>query len=271
MKRPPKLKSLIPNELRYQAEISLITNDLKKLFKKFVYPVLDSVTEKISNRVDDEASELKTALGKVRVTFDKRYKNKDYESVAERAANNVNRISSANNVILFRALANIQPTQFEPWLNSEINLFVNQNVSLIKTLPGETFADIEQMLYREGRRGLSPAKLKQQIIERFDATDNQAALIARDQVNKFNGSLTELRQTKAGVKEYWWLTAQDGRVRSLSNSGGYSDHASLSNTKQRWDKPPQTVFKGKRAGERHHPGSDIGGCRCQAIPAFPKR
>lgn len=261
-KRLPKLKSQIPNELRYQASIGIVTNDLLKLFKKFVYPVLSHVTKSISERVDDEASTLDTALGKVRVTFEKRYKNKDYERIAQKTANSVNNVNSANNTMLFLSIANIQPTKFEPWLNAETNLFVNQNVSLIKTLPQETFSDIEQMLYRDGRRGLSVTKLKEQIIERFDATDNQSALIARDQVNKFNGSLTELRQTKAGIEEYTWLTSQDGRVRH--------DHDILNNTIQKWDKPPITVRTGKRSGERNHPGQDIQ-CRCNAIPVIKKR
>lgn len=269
-KRIPALKSPIRDEQRYEVSIKLIVNDLKKLVRKHINPILESVTNKISERVDDEASDITTAIGKIRSTFEKRFPNKAYEKSAKESAARISKTNTQNNTLLMTTLVNIDPIKFEPWLKSEINLFVKSNASLIKSLPTEALSDIEQMLFREGRRGLSPQQLKKKIKEIFDTTASKAALIARDQVNKFNSSLTELRQTKAGITEYEWLTSQDGRVRSFSNSGGFSDHARLNGTTHSWNKPPITVFKGKRSGERNHPGQDIQ-CRCQAIPVIKKR
>lgn len=260
-KRPPKLKSQIPDEQRYEAGIKLLLNVAKKLVRKHVEPKLEQIAQKVETRIDDEADIINTALGKVRRFFEKEVTNKDYKRVAEDGARRVNKTNTANHATLMRTIIGVDPAKFEPWLTAETNLFVKNNVSLIKTLPGEVFADIEQMLFRDARRGLSPKELKGKIKELFGATDNQAAKIARDQVNKFNGSLTELRQKNAGISEYEWLDSSDGRVRS--------DHHILNGTTQRWDKPPITVRSGKRAGERNHPGQDIF-CRCQAIPVLPK-
>ena len=269
-KRPPKLKSQIPDEQRYEAGIKLLLNVAKKLIRKHVEPKLEQIAQKVETRIDDEADIINTALGKVRRFFEKEVTSKDYERVAEDGARRVNKTNTANHATLMRTIIGVDPVKFEPWLDAETNLFVQNNVSLIKSLPTEVFSDIEQMLFRDGRRGLSPKELKANIKELFGATDNHAALISRDQVSKFNSSLTELRQKNAGIKEYEWATSKDGRVRTLANTGGYSDHGRLDGETFSWDSPPVTVFKGKRAGERNHPGQDIQ-CRCQAIPKLPKR
>ncbi len=260
-KRIPKLKSCIPDEQRYEASIRLIINDAKKLVRKHINPILESVVDKVAIRIDDEATEISTAFGKIRSAFNKAAPDKRFERAAEQSAERVNRTNSHNNGLLMRSIINVDPVKFEPWLKPEINLFVKNNVSLIKTLPSEAFSDIEQMLFRDSRRGLSPQELRKNIKEIFDTTDSRAALIARDQVSKFNGSLSELRQTKAGIVEYEWLTSDDGRVRP--------DHDRLNHTIQRWDDPPITVRTGKRSGEKNHPSGDIA-CRCVAVPVMPK-
>jgi len=259
--RIPRLKSLIPEEQRYQASIRILLKSARQLVNKYVNPILEPVTQSIEARLDAEANTISTALSKVRFFYDKAVKTRDYVRVAGQSADRVNRTNSANNIVMMKAVVGVDPVKFEPWINPEINLFVKNNVSLIKTLPAEVFTDIEQMLYRDARRGLSPNELKKQIKLLFDATDKRAALIARDQVNKFNGSLTELRQKNAGIIEYILLTSKDGRVRD--------DDKPLEGTVQKWNKPPITVRSGKRSGERNHPGADIS-CRCNAIPILPK-
>ncbi len=247
--RIPRLKSSISDEQRYEASIKLILKKAKKFVRKHVDPLLESIVQSVEVRVDAESNTIKTALGKVRSSFDNEITNRDYTRTAKDSALRVNATNALNHVTMMKAVIGVDPVKFEPWLNEEINLFVQNNVSLIKTLPSEAFSDIEQMLYRDARRGLSPTELKKQIKLLFDATDKRAALIARDQVNKFNGSLTELRQKNAGITEYEWLTSKDSRVRD--------DHKRLDGTIQSWNKPPITVTTGKRSGERNHPGADI--------------
>ena len=261
-KRIPRLKSAIPDEHRYEASIRMIITEMEKLVRKHVEPILESVVAQVELRVDEEASLITTSLGKVRTVLEKNIPEVRYEKSAEESADRVNKTNNQNHSLLMKSVVGVDPVQYEPWLKDEINLFVQNNVSLIKTIPTEAFSDIEQMLFRDARRGLSPQELKKQIKEIFDTTKSRAALIARDQVNKFNGSLTELRQKNAGITEYSWLTSRDGRVRE--------DHARLDGTVQQWDKPPVTVTTGKRAGERNHPSGDIQ-CRCQAIPILPKK
>ena len=148
----------------------------------------------------------------------------------------------------------------EPWLVPELEAFTKENVSLIKGVATEEISNIEQLVFRMVRSGESPSAIREAIRDVMATSKNRAQLIARDQVSKFNGRLSEQRQTQMGVKEYTWRTSQDGRVRDT--------HRALDGTTQKWSNPPVTVVSGKRAGERNHPGEDIL-CRCIAEPIFP--
>ncbi len=94
-------------------------------------------------------------------------------------------------------------------------------------------------------------ELRSLVMERFDVSKSRADLIARDQVLKLNGQITEERQTRAGVEQYVWTTAGDERVRE--------EHAALEGQVIDWNSPP-TVG---------HPGEDYQ-CRCVAFPLIPE-
>jgi SPP1 gp7 family putative phage head morphogenesis protein len=144
---------------------------------------------------------------------------------------------------------------------------LRNNVSLIKTIPQQYFEKLRQDVENAVRKGELSSTLREKIQDTSKASKNRARLIATDQIGKLTANIEEARQRKLGVTHYIWRTAQDTRVRSLANSNGYSDHKSLEGTLQKWSKPPVTVFKGKRAGERHHPGTDIR-CRCNAQAVY---
>jgi len=97
--RIPRLKSSIPDELRYEASIKLLLKTAKQLVRKHVDPLLESITQNIEVRVDDtdvdlieeyktdaEADTIKTALGKVRTSYDKEIIDRDYERTAKDSA-----------------------------------------------------------------------------------------------------------------------------------------------------------------------------------------
>jgi len=134
---------------------------------------------------------------------------------------------------------------------------LQKNISLIKTVPGEYFSDIQRIVEEAVTKGELTASAKKKIQELTGAAKNRARLIARDQIGKLTANIEEARQRKVGVTEYIWRTRQDGRVRSFANSKGASDHKRLEGVIIKWNDPPVTVFKGKRAGERHHAGTDI--------------
>jgi len=139
-------------------------------------------------------------------------------------------------------------------LAPHLELFVADNVKLIKSLAFGQLNDLKGVVTRGARAGLHHTEVAKQIQHQFGVTKNRAALIATDQIGKLNGELNQLRQTNLGIRRYRWSTSQDEKVRH--------DHRLLDGTIQEWTKPPVV---NQKTGERGHPGGPIR-CRCSAIP-----
>ena len=164
--------------------------------------------------------------------------------------------------------------QMEPWLGGTIQGFTKENMDLITNIQQTTFNDIDTIVNRGIKQGLSAKTIEDQILEgtdlkkgRFKNTRTRAQLIARDQVDKLNGQMTQLRQTGAGLTRYVWRTMIDERVRKA--------HHALEGRICRWDNI--NVYKNTPEGDWFnrssiggfigHPGQDYQ-CRCYAEPDF---
>lgn len=254
-------------ESMHRARIKIIIDPLRDIIEKELILNLETFVSESGARSDDTSDIMSSIFGRIRVSFAARHSKTLTERELKRSADRVAQAGSDIHRAQLKTVLGVDPISAEPWLETEVNAFVKENSSLITTLTNEQTDKIEQLVFREGRRRSSVSDIKSKIQEQFKTTEARAALIARDQVSKFNGKLTEIRQKNAGITKYTWQTSQDGRVRTLSNSGGYSDHGRLNGQEFSWDDPPITVFKGKRAGERNHPGEDIQ-CRCVALPVL---
>lgn len=144
----------------------------------------------------------------------------------------------------------------EPWLIDEMKGFTTQNVALIKSLENETYRNVERTIIagvQAGDRHTTIAKKLYGIDKGvFKKSETRAKLIGRDQVSKFNGRLTQMRQTNVGVSYYIWQDSGDERVRPA--------HRANDGKKFSWASPPI---------DTGHPGQDIN-CRCWAEPVFPE-
>jgi SPP1 gp7 family putative phage head morphogenesis protein len=94
--------------------------------------------------------------------------------------------------------------------------------------------------------------LQQAIEDEFGFSARRANLIARDQVLKLNGQLTQTRQVNAGIEEYIWTTSGDERVRD--------EHKDKEGQTFSWNDPPP---------DTGHPAEDYQ-CRCTAFPIIPE-
>ncbi len=129
----------------------------------------------------------------------------------------------------------------------QIGASITENVDLIKTIPKQFHEKIKIAISSGIDKGDDFFSIRKRILEIGQSTDKRAKLIARDQVAKLNAAVTEARQTKMGVTNYFWRTSQDERVRP--------SHEENEGKKFAWDDPPATG----------HPGQDIQ-CRCTAEP-----
>lgn len=155
----------------------------------------------------------------------------------------------------------------EPWLETQIEIFANQNATLIKNLTDTQLNRVSGIIQRGLQQGTDLDTITDDIQETFGMTRRHAKLIARDQTTKLNANLTKLRQEEIGVENFRWLTSGDERVRA--------SHEVLDGKICRWDDP--TVFLDEKTGKwvkkstiggsPVHCGVDVN-CRCQPIAMF---
>lgn len=127
--------------------------------------------------------------------------------------------------------------------------FVNGNIKLIINLTNEAERKI-QLIFNNGIiEGQRIETIVENLKKSLDISENRARFIARDQIGKLNGMLTEERQTTYGITDYYWRDSNDIKVRLT--------HSKNNGKKFSWDRPPVTG----------HPGFDFQ-CRCWAEPDF---
>ncbi len=181
-----------------------------------------------------------------------------------------------SNEVMERVLR-VDPFRSEPWLLPESRNWVQENVGLIKSVGHSYLGDVEKLIYSMVREGVSIKDVRKELASRFGVSRSRARLIARDQVNKYNGRLTQARQMQIGVSEYTWKTVEDVRVRGAPG-GKYPNarpsHWIMEGVKCRWDDP--TVYhngkkwvKRTQAMPKEHPGQPIQD-RCFALAVLDK-
>ena len=130
-------------------------------------------------------------------------------------------------------------------LDSYIRTATSMSTMLIRNMAEDAIKRIETAVYTNAIQGNSVKTLREDLQKQFGISKRRAQLIARDQMGKFNGHLTQIRQQQAGITQYVYRTSHDERVRPL--------HRSYDGKTYRWDSPP---------GDGH-PGA-APQCRCFA-------
>jgi len=139
--------------------------------------------------------------------------------------------------------------QVEKILERNHRQFIRQSQKYIEKSRRALLREMRKIAVDYYKQGASAGALEQALIERLQVSQSRARRIARDQVGKYFGALTETRHRSVGANRYEWQTAGDERVRS--------SHADRDGRVYSYDDPP---FDG-------NPGEPIN-CRCTAIPVF---
>lgn len=139
-------------------------------------------------------------------------------------------------------------------LTAVLERWAAENASLITSISEQYLDEVAAKAQAAVQSGTLTRDLVREIEGRYGVARSRAELIARDQIGKLNGQITQQRQTSLGIEEFIWSTSKDERVRP--------SHAALEGRTFRWDDPPIVD------GERATPGSPIQ-CRCVAIPVLP--
>lgn len=133
------------------------------------------------------------------------------------------------------------------WTSQQLTLIKAIGTRRVPPIPYQHFQKLENLVQDAVHRGLRVEELRKQIVELDGVTRRRSEVIARDQVGKYNGRMTEIRHKEIGVKAYFWRTVGDERVRL--------QHAQRDGKRFYYSQPP--------AGG--HPGQAVQ-CRCYADP-----
>lgn len=138
----------------------------------------------------------------------------------------------------------------DPELRSMLSVWEAENLELIKSIPTRYVDQLRGQVTAAVQSGKSLREVVKLVKKAGDLPKGRAELIARDQIGKLNGDITQARQQGIGVEEYRWRGTLDGRERA--------EHVAREGKTYRWDKPP----------EDGHPGQPIR-CRCSAEAVLP--
>lgn len=262
---PKPLKAAFPHsaERQYVRELSSFVNEAKSLTKEILLPrlpfIIAEITSTVPSRIrqDDILDDLSALFAEIRRRLGSVFSGSILSAMASRMGFGVENIIQANANRQREALKEFGITLGSGASANEVRQYlrlrVNENVQLIKTLSERHFGKLQTEIMAAVTQGKRVEDIESVIDSQFSSMNSNAELIARDQVGKLNGQLTEVTQVGLGISRYRWRGVNDERERS--------SHRDLEGQEFSWDSPPIVD------GESVHPGEAIQ-CRCYAEPVF---
>lgn len=233
----------------YTVEIRHAVAPMRRAVDALVKPIMPGLLESAAAeraRLDaGESSRARAAVEAAREVFSDQLRN--MSGTVRSIAASTNDFQKRQMQRQLTAAVGIEVPLRDPALGPKIEVFTEENVRLIKSIPSRYFDEVEKLVLDAVGTGQRWETLADEIDERFDVGESRAALIARDQVGKFYGELARARQQRLGIKTYTWRTMRDARVRD--------EHADREGEVFEWSDPP----------EDGHPGEAVN-CRCYAEP-----
>ncbi|MFB6373845.1 MAG: minor capsid protein [Bradymonadaceae bacterium] len=237
-----------------------VVTPMRRLVDKHVFPVLDQLKDKINRRADSvhdpvyhydslksDLERLRKSLKTVQVEFAGERSKEQMRKLAQKFGADVESYNGEEMTEKFSQVLGVEPTWNSREIQRKVKNFADENLSLITEMPEEIWSKMRSDLVQGFREGKRWEQLRQTVQDKLEVGDYRAELIARDQVGKLHGNLTETRNKQLGVERYEWQTSRDERVRDA--------HRIKHGEKYRWDSPPP---------DTGHPGQDIQ-CRCDAL------
>lgn len=255
LRRRSKPKHPIGLEKEYQLDLVPFVQNMADVVEMFLVPQLETLLAQDrvdSIRLDAPGDDLLRLIEQMKVQVGNRNTQKEMQAIASRMFLSVsawNRKTIKDNL---KRVIGIDPFFGDAGITNLAANFTSFNTQLITSLQNDTIDTVGEKVFVGFQRGVRAEELAKDIRKYIDPSVGniraRSNLIARDQVSKLNGQLTQLRQTELGVTRYRWRTVGDDAVRA--------SHAAKNNNIYRWDKPPL---------DTGHPGDDYQ-CRCYAEP-----
>ena len=140
-----------------------------------------------------------------------------------------------------------------------LGAIIQENVSLIKSIPEQYFTQIEGIVMRSVQAGYDGKLLSSELQKQFGVTKKRAVFIARDQTRKATALLQRTRFVETGVKECIWMHSSAGKTPRPT-------HVKAGKDQQRFD--PAIGWLDPAINKRIWPGTEIN-CRCTCRAVIP--
>lgn len=256
--RPPRALPPINLEKAYARAIKGVVQALREAVDKRLIPLLPGLVAEVlskrpNERRDAAGDDFEAIIERIKIEMAEKYSDSEIRDLADRYGIKVSDFNSSQQLAALKRVVGVDIVAAEPWLAEALSNFAAANVVLIGGLTDKAMDEIHTGVLRGFSAGQRWEEISGYIEERFGVAESRADLIARDQVGKLNGQLTELRQTDLGITQFIWRTSNDERVRE--------SHAELEGEVCDWNDPPEVD------GEVAIPGEPIN-CRCWAEPVF---
>lgn len=242
-------------QARYFAFLKGIVSFLETQLRRRLFPHLERLTADAAGHVDaSHPRRINRVMQQVQEAFDRVYPQKRLERFVKQVAQQTSGHQRAQLGKQIQAALGIPFDNIvDRGLTPRVAQFTAENVSLIRSIPGKMLPDVESRVLEAARTGTRAGDIQDEIEERFGVAESRAALIARDQISKFNGELNATRQQDLGIEKYIWRTVEDERVRGTPGGKWPNGlHYDLDGTEQSWDDPPEI----NEDGDHGHPGDD---------------
>jgi len=161
-------------------------------------------------------------------------------------ARDIERHAVRANLRVFQTLG-VNPIEPGSPLEVARDRWVRVNAELITSQPQEISERIGAIVREMVPAGARWETIARRLEQEEGIAQRRAALIARDQVGKYNSDCNRTQQQAAGFNHYEWIGVMDNRERPT--------HVALQHSVWSWDNPPPIG----------HPGEPIQ-CRCTASP-----
>lgn len=176
---------------------------------------------------DSAASQLRIAINKLTRQWQRRFDDAADELAAYFATAAHRRSDATLRAILKKGGFSVQ-FKMTAAMRDILKATITEQVGLIKSIPQQYLVNVQGAVMRSVQRGGDLGTLTKELEKQYGVTRRRAALIARDQNNKANSSMTRARQLELGIDTAVWLHSHGGREprkTHLANSGKRYDPA----------------------------------------------
>lgn len=140
-----------------------------------------------------------------------------------------------------------------------MNAVINENLTLIKSIPQEVLKDM-QVALSQGIISGNQKELIKNLKRIKGVSKDRAVFIARDQIHKAVESFKQVQNTALGIEYYEWLTADDERV-----SSGLGGHAQNNHRIFKYGSNEAIISHSNKRGYYYGKPGDRPNCRCIAV------